>query len=128
MKKIHLTNLELKVMEAIWRLGEASVAQVQEFLQEPAKTYGITTISTILKRLHEKEAVGFRKVSRQYIYHSRISEKDTKTSMASDLVDQLFGGKSSVLVNHLLESESFDPDELEQLQAMIDKARKKPPQ
>ena len=125
MEKTHLSNLELKVMEAIWRLEEASVNQIQEFLQKTDKVHGITTISTILKRLQNKGAVDFRKAGRQYIYRSLLPEKGTKSSMANDLVNQLFGGRTSVLVDHLLESDSVDPDELEQLQAMINEARKK---
>ena len=124
MEKIKLDELQLKIMKVLWALGEASVSKIQEALK-PEREFAITTINTVLQRLYKKEIVDFHKEGRQYIYKPLISEKDTKTSMATNLVEQMFGGKSSVLVNHLLEENAFKADELEQLKKMIVEAQKK---
>lgn len=124
MEKIKLTDLELKVIKVLWDLGEASVNQIQEALRVE-REFAITTIGTILKRLKDKEAVDFHKEGRQYIYKALISEKETQVSMTNNLVDQLFDGKSSVLVNHLLEEDAFEAEELERLKKLIEKAQKR---
>ena len=124
MEKIKLTDLELKVMKVLWDLGEASVNQIQESLRVE-REFAITTIGTILKRLKDKEAVDFHKVGRQYIYKALISEKETQVSMTNSLVNQLFDGKSSVLVNHLLEEDAFEAEELERLKKLIEEAQKR---
>ena len=124
MEKIKLDELQLKVMKVLWENGESSVGQIQQALKAE-REFAITTISTILKRLHNREIVSYRKESRQFIYSASISEFDTQSSMTSNLVDQLFDGKSSVLVNHLLEADSFESDELEQLKKMIEEAQKR---
>ncbi|MEM7373138.1 MAG: BlaI/MecI/CopY family transcriptional regulator [Bacteroidota bacterium] len=125
MKKIKLDDLQLKIMKALWQLGEASVSDIQEVLKQEDRTFAITTIGTILQRLYKKQIVSYRKSGRQYIYQPSISEKDVQDSMTSNLVKQLFKGKSSMLVNHLLESEDFDPEELYRLQQMIEEAQQK---
>lgn len=125
MKKIKLDDLQLKIMKALWQLGEASVSDIQEVLKQEDRTFAITTIGTILQRLYKKQIVSYRKSGRQYIYQPSISEKDVQDSMTSNLVKQLFKGKSSMLVNHLLESEDFDPEELDRLQQMIEEAQQK---
>ena len=124
MEKIKLTDLELKVIKVLWDLGEASVSQIQASLKAE-REFAITTISTILKRLTKKEAVDFHKEGRQFIYKALISEKETQDSMTSSLVNQLFDGKSSVLVNHLLEEDAFEAEELERLKKLIEAAQKR---
>lgn len=124
MEKIKLTDLELKIIKVLWDLGKASVYQIQEALKAE-REFAVTTISTILKRLKDKDAVDFHKEGRQYIYKALISEKETQASMANSLVDQLFDGKSSVLVNHLLEEDAFEAEELERLKKLIEAAQKR---
>ncbi len=124
MEKIKLTDLELKVIKVLWDLEEASVNQIQAALKIE-REFAITTISTVLKRLKDKNAVDFRKEGRQFIYNTLISEKETQSSMTSNLVNQLFEGKSSVLVNHLLEADAFEAEELERLKKLIEAAQKR---
>ncbi len=124
MDKIKLDDLQLKIMKVLWDLKQASVGQIVEALK-PERVFAITTISTVLQRLHKRDIVAFHKEGRQYIYKANISEKETQSSMTSSLVEQLFDGKSSVLVNHLLEANTFETDELEQLKMMIEAAQKR---
>lgn len=124
MEKIKLTDLELKVIKVLWDLDEASVYQIQESLKAE-REFAVTTISTVLVRLKKKGTVDSRKEGRQLIWKALISEKETQASMANSLVDQLFDGKSSVLVNHLLEEEAFEAEELERLKKLIEEAQKR---
>lgn len=126
MEKIKLDDLQLKIMKVLWKYGELAVSQVQDYLkEEEEREFAITTINTILQRLYKREIVNYRKAGRQYIYRAEVSEKETQTSMTSSLIDKLFKGKSSVLVNHLLESSEFEAGELEKLKLMIDAAQQK---
>ncbi|MEO1257570.1 MAG: BlaI/MecI/CopY family transcriptional regulator [Bacteroidota bacterium] len=124
MEKIKLDELQLKIMKVIWEKREASVSQIQTALM-PDREFAITTISTVLQRLYKKGIVDFHKEGRQYIYTPLITEKETQSSMTNNLVSQLFGGKSSVLVNHLLQENAFEKEELEELKKMIEAAQKK---
>ena len=124
MEKIKLDELQLKIMKVLWSLEKASVNQIQETLKVE-REFAVTTINTVLQRLYKKGIVNFHKEGRQYIYKPMISEKETQTSMATNLVEQLFDGKSSVLVNHLLEENAFQAEELERLKKMIEEAQKK---
>lgn len=124
MEKIKLEELQLKVMKALWKLEKGSAKQIQELLR-PDKDFAITTIKTVLQRLYKKGIVDYVKEGRQFIYQALISEKDVQSSMAHSLIDQLFSGKSSFLVNHLIEENTFEADELEKLKNMIEEAQKK---
>ena len=123
MEKIKLDDLQIKIMRVLWQLGEATVSQIQQALEAERK-FAITTLNTVLQRLAKRDVVSFRKEGRQYVYWALVSEKETQTSMTNTLIDQLFKGKSSVLVNHLLQSSEFEEGELDQLQQLIDTAKK----
>lgn len=120
MEKIKLDDLQLRIMQVLWKAGEAGVSDIQEQLKaQEERELAITTLNTVLQRLYKRGIVNYRKEGRQYIYRAEVSEKETQSSMASSLIDRLFKGKSSVLVNHLLESSAFDSDELEELKQRI---------
>ncbi len=123
-KEIKLDELQLKVMNALWELGEASVGEVQTVLEEE-RSLALTTVATVLQRLHKRGVVSYRKQGRQYIYQAAISKDQTRKSMTRRLVDQLFAGKSSILVNQLLEEDKFDAAELEALKQLIKDAEKR---
>lgn len=126
MEKLKLDDLQLKVMQVLWREGEVGVSGIQEQLKaEEDRELAITTLNTVLQRLYKRGIVNYRKEGRQYIYRAEVTEKETQSSMASSLIDKLFKGKSSVLVNHLLESSAFDQDELEDLKKKIAAAQQK---
>lgn len=124
MEKIKLDDLQLKIMKVLWRHKEASVVEILEELKNE-REFALTTVATVLKRLHKKEIVDYRKVGRQFIYFPLISESQTRQSMTQSLVQKLFGGKSSILVNHLLQSSEFDEEELEHLRQLIEEAQQK---
>ena len=124
MKKIKLDKLQLDVMQALWKKGEATVAEVQEFLKTE-KDLAITTIGTILSRLEKKNVVAHRVAGRKYIFRALVSEKDTKRSMVSSLINELFQGNSGSLVNHLLEESELDAQDLEKLKVLIEKSEQR---
>lgn len=125
MKKIKLDELQLAIMQVLWQKGEATVAEIQEALKD-SRDLAITTIGTVLSRLEDKKkAVTHSRQGRKYVYKAIISEEETKSSMVNSLVKQLFKGRSVSLVNHLLQEDELDKEELDQLKEMIKKAEKK---
>ncbi|CAN5166479.1 BlaI/MecI/CopY family transcriptional regulator [soil metagenome] len=122
MKKIKLDELQIAIMKVLWELKEATVVQVKDSLKEEDRELAPTTIGTILSRLEKKGVVDHRSEGRLYIYRPLITEEETKSSMVSILLDQLFQGDSTSLVNHLLKESEFDKDELQKLKELIEKS------
>ncbi|MDX1904801.1 MAG: BlaI/MecI/CopY family transcriptional regulator [Thermonemataceae bacterium] len=121
MQKIKLDDLQIAVMRVLWQLGEATVTQVQEALKED-RGLAVTTIGTILSRLEKKGAVKHRAEGKKFIYEALVTEIETRRTMLSGLINQLFQGKTSTLVNHLLNESEFDSNEIEELQKILSQA------
>ena len=113
----HLTKLELRVMQVLWRLGPSAVSAVQDALKPPL---AYTTVQTMLNILERKGQVQRAREGRAFIYSAAVS-KDTATGSAlRDLIDRVFGGSPEELVMSLLKSRDLDAATLAELSRRLE--------
>lgn len=111
----NLTKFELEVMDVIWRLGEASVREIQEALAERSPAY--TTVQTIVLRLEQKGAVKrARKSGNAYVFAPKITKKSTIRRLVDELID-LVGGSPQPLVAHLVERGKLTIDDIKAIES-----------
>jgi len=113
--EITLSRFELEIMEILWKLGEASVREVQEAIQERKRpTY--TTVQTIFTRLEEKKAVRrTRKIGSALLFEPLIAREPVYRRIIDDFLG-LFGGSAQPLVARLLESGQLTLEDLKALE------------
>src|SRR6186713_2881488 len=123
MSKPKLSRLELKIMEALWGHGAASVREIQESL--PAKGRpAYTTVQTVLTRLEAKEAVRrAKKISNAHIYEAVITRATTQRRLVDELLG-FFGGRAAPLVSHLIESGQLTLKDVEEARKALKKGVK----
>ncbi len=115
-----LTDLQLAVMRAVWRLGDATVGAVSEQLAADGRELAPTTVATVLDRLSKQGWLKGRKNGRQLVYRAKVKEADAARGMLNRLVSAFFAGKVSRLTAQLLESEELSAAELKELRGLID--------
>ena len=113
----HLTKLELRVMQVVWRLGPSSVSAVQSAI-EPSLAY--TTVQTMLNILERKGQVRREREGRAFIYSAIVSEDSATGSALRDLIDRVFGGSPEELVMSLLRSRDLDAAKLAELSRRLE--------
>jgi BlaI family transcriptional regulator, penicillinase repressor len=114
-RAIHLSPFELEIMEILWKLGEASVREVREAIQERRRP-GYTTVQTILSRLEEKKAVRrTRKIGNALLFEPLIAREPVYRRMIDDFLG-LFGGSAQPLVGRLLETGQLTLEDLKALE------------
>ena len=113
-----LGDLQLAIMQVLWRSGEATVGEVHAALQEE-RGLALTTISTMLVKLEHKGVVAHRADGRRFIYYPLISESEVQRSMVGELKQRLFRGDAAALVSHLLKDHDLDSDELARVKSLI---------
>lgn len=92
--------LELECLKSLWRLGEASVRQVQGDLA-PGKRLAYTTVMTLLERLVRKGGAARRKQGRMFLYSPILARDAVRSLAVKDLVDSLFDGSPQQLLDFL---------------------------
>jgi BlaI family penicillinase repressor len=122
-KTIHLTRLELEVMEIIWRLGAPSVREVQEAISEK-KRPAYTTIQTIMQRLEQKDAIRrSRKIGNAFLFEPVITQKSVYRKIVDELLN-LFGGSAQPVIAHLMESGKLTLEDLKAVEESVKKQEK----
>jgi len=114
-KSVRLTRFELEIMDVVWRLGEASVRELQEALPDRGRP-AYTTVQTIVQRLEQKGAVRrTRKVGNALMFEPVISRKSVYRRLIDELLE-LFGGSAQPLVAHLLQSGKLTLEDIKALE------------
>jgi predicted transcriptional regulator len=120
-----LTPVELELMHIVWRKGEVSVADVLEALP-PERKLAYTSVSTVLRILEQKEVLQSRKVGRGHLYSALLPREAYELQSVRHLVETVFDGTPSALVERLVEAVPLSPQEVEQLRALLGKKGPKP--
>lgn len=125
MKQPKLARLELRILEALWTHGKASIREIQEAFPEPRPAY--TTIQTTVYRLEEKQAVRrVRKISNAHIFEALVP-RDVARNRLLDEILGFFGGRAQPMMAQLVEAGKLtrrDIRDLEDLVAKKERAEK----
>ncbi len=117
-KSTRIGNLELTILDELWRRGEATVVEIHEALR-PTHGFAPTTVSTMLRRMEEKQLVDHRTEQRRFVYRPLVERQELRRSMVGDLVSQLFGGNPEELLCHLVEEGGVDSSQIDRLRELV---------
>ncbi len=119
-----LTRLELRIMDALWGLGTASIREIQEsFPLDERPAY--TTVQTIIGRLEAKKAVRrLKKVGNAYVFDAVISRGAAQRRLIDELL-AFFGGSTQPVMAHLIESGKLTMDDLREAEKTFRRLSKK---
>lgn len=119
MEKINLGDVELEILQIVWRLGEASVKDVQLEIQKN-RSVAYTSVMTMMQLLSKKGYLSHRKQSRSYIYTANIDPETVKSGLLQRTLDYVFGGSVSNLVQHMVKQKQLDSKQLDEIKNMIE--------
>lgn len=120
---LDLGKRERQIVETVYRLGEASVAQVRSALADPPS---YSAVRAILNTLVTKSVLAVRQDGKRYLYRPTTSHKSAGRSALRRLLNTFFEGRPAGAVAALLDvsAGSLTADELDQMRRLIDEARK----
>ncbi|MDH3216232.1 MAG: BlaI/MecI/CopY family transcriptional regulator [Candidatus Krumholzibacteria bacterium] len=122
-KLTELTRRERQIMEAIYRFGKASAAEVVDHL--PGKPNN-ATIRTLLGVLEDKGFLRHETVKGKYIYHPTIPLHQARRTALNQVLDTFFdGAEARAVISILKQSDATLTDEdAELIIDLINKSRK----
>ena len=97
---LDLAPFELDCMNALWRLGEATVRDIHGAMAA-TRPRAYTTIMTILDRLAQKGVVERQKSGRAWLYKANLSADQARTHAVARLVEGFFQGSTEALASHI---------------------------
>jgi predicted transcriptional regulator len=123
MPETTLSRRERQIMDILYALGNATAAQVHEKMP-PELNY--STVRAQLRVLEEKGHVSHTEDGARYLYRPTVARDRARKSALRHLTDTFFEGSTWNVVTALLgESRGrLTRDQLDQLEAMIERAKK----
>lgn len=94
------------------------MAEVQELL-DLERPLAYSTVATVMSRMEQKGLLTHWAEGRVFYYLPAVSEGGVGESMVGELVERIFGGSPSELVNHLLDTDQVDASELDRIKQLV---------
>jgi BlaI family penicillinase repressor len=115
---------EREILEVLFTLREATVAEVREALADPP-TY--SAVRGMLALLEQKEYVKHRRDGLRYVYSAAVSTSAARGTALQRLLDTFFGGSPERAVAALLDlpDQTTDDLTLDELRAAIVAAKRR---
>ena len=122
-ERAQLSRRERQIMDVIYRLGQATAAEVLDNLPD-APSY--SAVRALLRVLEDKGHVKHAEDGPRYVYVPTVPREKARQSALRQLVNTFFDGSAEQAVAALLDlsSERLSPDELDRLAGVIASARK----
>ena len=118
-KSSTLTDGELRLMDALWARGRATVAQVVDAL--PGERLAYNTVLTLMRILEQKGYVRHEKAGRAFTYIPVVDRARARRGAVQHLLRRFFDGSPELLMLNILEHDEVDPAELDRLIRSIER-------
>lgn len=118
---LEMGKRERQIVESVYRLGEASVAEVRAAIADPPS---YSAVRAMLNILVGKRVLTSREDGRRYVYRAVKSKEKVRRSALRNLVRTFFGGAPVDAVAALLEESAgkLTAEDLQRLRQLIEDA------
>lgn len=119
---LELGRRERQIMDVIYRLGRASVADVRGELPDPP-TY--SAVRGMMRLLEDKGYLEHAQDGLRYVYKPTLARQQARVAALKHMVRTFFGGSTTDAVASLLElpDARLSPDDLMRLKKLISAAK-----
>lgn len=114
-----LTTAEEQLMEIIWEHQDVFMKTIIDSYPDPKPA--VTTIATLLKRMQEKDFVGYRVMGNSRQYYPLVKKTDYFSNHVNGLIKNFFGNSAMQFASFFTRETNLSAKELEDLKKLIDK-------
>jgi BlaI family penicillinase repressor len=118
-----LSRRERQVLDAVYRAGRATCAEVQKTMTDPPS---YSAVRTFLRILEEKKLVRHEQDGARYVYIPTVERERASRSALRHVLNTFFGGSVAQAISALLDEDSkhLSEKDWQRLSVMIEKARR----
>ena len=120
---LDLGKRERQLVETVYRLGEASVAQVLAELPDPPS---YSSVRAMLSMLVDKKVLKQRQEGKRYLYRPATPRETARKSAFHQMLRTFFSGEPTAALATLLDLSAgqLTSDDLDRMKQLIEKTQK----
>ena len=120
--KTELSDGEWRLMKVLWSSGSMTIAQLAGALKE-GTGWSRHTVISMLSRLETKGVVCYQSNGRAKVYSPVLRQGDAVQREANRFLNKVFDGRIGVMLNAMMDSCPLTREDLEELSAILEKAK-----
>jgi BlaI family transcriptional regulator, penicillinase repressor len=122
--KFNPTPSELEILHILWNRGPSTVREIHDVLSKE-KDVGYTSALKFLQIMTTKGLVTRSEEQRAHVYTASEPAEATKQQLATDVLQRVFRGSASQLMQHALSGRRSSKKEIEEIRALLDEYERK---
>lgn len=119
-----ITPQQVEMLEILWSLGQATVAEVRDLLPR-GEALARTTVTTVLSRMEAYGWVSRERVGREFIYRAEVIRPQVRAAHVRGILQSLFTGDLPSFVSHALREGEWEDEDLDRIKEMISAHRRR---
>jgi BlaI family penicillinase repressor len=113
------TPSELEILHVLWNRGPSTVREIHDELSKE-KELGYTSALKLLQIMTTKGLVTRTEEQRAHVYSASEPAESTKQQMATDVLQRVFRGSASQLMQHALSGTRSSRSEIDEIRRLLD--------
>lgn len=114
--EVKLFDSELKVMDVLWREGDATAKHISDVLKEEVG-WNMNTTYTLIKRCIKKGAIERREPN--FMCHALIPKEAVQEAETNELINKIYDGSADKLFAALLGRKKLTAEQIDKLRQIV---------
>ncbi|MBP6577498.1 MAG: BlaI/MecI/CopY family transcriptional regulator [Chryseobacterium sp.] len=119
MNEQKLTETEMTLMEILWQKEKVFMKDILEDYADPKPAS--TTIATLLKRMQNKDLVGYKLFGNSRQYFPKVKKEDYFQGEMTSMIDRFFNSSVGQFASFFTSNSKLSQKQLKELRDIIDK-------
>jgi BlaI family transcriptional regulator, penicillinase repressor len=115
---MELSNAEEQLMQILWKKEKAFMKDLVEAYPDPKPA--LTTVATLLKRMQDKNFVGYIQIGRSREYFPKVSKKNYFSKQMNGMIKSFFNDSASQFASFFAKETNLSEKELKEIRRLID--------
>ncbi|TBW29318.1 BlaI/MecI/CopY family transcriptional regulator [Gramella sp. KN1008] len=115
---MELSNAEEQLMQLLWKKEKALMKELVDAYPEPKPA--VTTVATLLKRMQDKNFVGYTQKGRSREYFPKVSKRNYFSRQMNGMIKSFFNDSASQFASFFTKETDLSEEELKEIRKLID--------
>ena len=123
MKLAKPSDLEMQILSVLWDNGDSTAREVMEVMPD-GKKRAYTSVLSVMQVMEKKGLLKHNNRGTSHVYSPAVDRKKIIQPFMRKVLNEVFGGKPSAMMQALVTETSINNNEMKQIQKIIKEAKK----